>query len=108
MAQTFMRTDGNIASVLDTLFHSPEFTASLGGHFKDPVRYVLSAIRLAYDTKVIVNSAPVQNWLNRATERQLLQASIGNQPSLADVVKMVHPKPAEAWRGAFFAWLIGK
>jgi 60 kDa SS-A/Ro ribonucleoprotein len=50
----------------------------------------------------------VQNWLNSATERQLLQASIGNQPSLADVVKMVHPKPAEAWREAFFAWLIGK
>ncbi|WP_426206320.1 RNA-binding protein [Pseudomonas sp. TWP3-1] len=50
----------------------------------------------------------VQNWLNTATERQLLQASIGNQPSLADVVKMVHPKPAEAWRAAFFAWLIGK
>ncbi len=50
----------------------------------------------------------VQNWLNSATERQLLQASIGNQPSLADVVKMVHPKPSEAWREAFFAWLIGK
>ncbi|HEX4550881.1 RNA-binding protein [Pseudomonas sp.] len=50
----------------------------------------------------------VQNWLNGATERQLLQASIGNQPSLADVVKMVHPKPADAWREAFFAWLIGK
>lgn len=50
----------------------------------------------------------VQNWLNSASERQLLQATVGNQPSLADVVKMVHPKPAEAWREAFFAWLIGK
>lgn len=50
----------------------------------------------------------VQNWLNNASELQLLQASIGNQPSLADVVKMVHPKPTEAWREAFFAWLIGK
>ncbi|MHC8361674.1 RNA-binding protein [Pseudomonas sp. LS2P72] len=50
----------------------------------------------------------VQNWLNNASERQLLQASIGNQPSLADVVKMVHPKPTESWREAFFAWLIGK
>ena len=50
----------------------------------------------------------VQNWLNTATERQLLQASVGNQPSLADVVKMVHPKPSDAWREAFFAWLIGK
>ena len=50
----------------------------------------------------------VQNWLNSASEYQLLGASVGNQPSLADVVKMVHPKPAEAWREAFFAWLIGK
>lgn len=50
----------------------------------------------------------VQAWLNRATEQQLLQAAVGNAPSLADVVKMVHPKPAEAWREAFFAWLIGK
>lgn len=50
----------------------------------------------------------VQQWLNSATEYQLLQASVGNQPSLADVVKMVHPKPVEAWREAFFAWLIGK
>lgn len=38
----------------------------------------------------------------------MLQAAVGNQPSLADVVKMVHPKPADAWREAFFAWLIGK
>lgn len=50
----------------------------------------------------------VQNWLNSASERQLLQAAVGNQPSLADVLKMVHPKPAEAWRETFFAWLIGK
>ncbi|SMC29674.1 SS-A/Ro ribonucleoprotein [Andreprevotia lacus DSM 23236] len=50
----------------------------------------------------------VQAWLNKASELQLLQASVGNAPSLADVVKMVHPKPAEPWREAFFAWLIGK
>ncbi|MFS2061276.1 vWA domain-containing protein [Duganella sp. CT11-72] len=50
----------------------------------------------------------VQAWLNNASEKALLSAAIGNTPSLADVVKMVHPKPAEAWRAAFFAWLIGK
>ena len=68
MAQTFMRTQGDIASVLETLFAAPEFTASLGTRFKDPVQYVLSAVRLAYDDKVIVNTAPVQNWLNRLAE----------------------------------------
>lgn len=50
----------------------------------------------------------VQNWLLNANEAQLLAASVGNQPSLADVVKMVHPKPNEAWRAAWFAWLIGR
>ncbi len=50
----------------------------------------------------------VQQWLLTANEKQLLNASVGNTPSLADVVKMVHPKPDEAWRAAWFAWLIGK
>jgi 60 kDa SS-A/Ro ribonucleoprotein len=50
----------------------------------------------------------VQQWLLAASEKQLLNAAVGSTPSLADVVKMVHPKPAEAWRAAWFAWLIGK
>ncbi len=50
----------------------------------------------------------VQQWLLTAAEKQLLNAAVGSTPSLADVVKMVHPKPAEAWRAAWFAWLIGK
>jgi 60 kDa SS-A/Ro ribonucleoprotein len=50
----------------------------------------------------------VQQWLLQASEKQLLHAAVGNSPSLADVVKMVHPKPTEAWRAAWFAWLIDK
>ena len=50
----------------------------------------------------------MQTWLLTATEKQLMNAAVGNSPSLADVVKMVHPKPREAWRAAWFAWLIGK
>lgn len=53
----------------------------------------------------------VQNWLNTASEKQLLNAAVGTTPSLADVVKMVHPKPegeGAAWRAAWFAWLIGR
>jgi 60 kDa SS-A/Ro ribonucleoprotein len=50
----------------------------------------------------------VEAWLNGATDRQILQASVGQSPSLADVIKMVHPKPAHAERRALYAWLIGK
>ena len=70
MAQTFKATDGDIAAVLATMVHAPEFSASLkpGVKFKDPVHYVFSAVRLAYDDKVILNTLPVQNWLNRLGE----------------------------------------
>jgi uncharacterized protein (DUF1800 family) len=70
MAQTFKTTDGDIAAVLATMVHAPEFTASLksGARFKDPVQYVLSAVRLAYDDKVVLNTLPVQSWLNRLNE----------------------------------------
>ena len=70
MAQSFRTSDGDIAAVLTTMIHAPEFAASLkpGARFKDPLQYVLSAVRLAYDDKVILNAAPIQGWLNRMGE----------------------------------------
>jgi uncharacterized protein (DUF1800 family) len=65
MAQSFRSSDGDIAATLRSMFRSPEFTASLGRKFKDPVHYVMSAVRLAYDDKPILNTGPVINWLNR-------------------------------------------
>lgn len=50
----------------------------------------------------------VQNWLERASIGDLMAAATGNDPSLADIVKMVHPKPADAARKAFYGWLIGR
>jgi 60 kDa SS-A/Ro ribonucleoprotein len=50
----------------------------------------------------------VQQWLERASMRSLMHAATGNDPSLADIVKMVHPKPADEGRKALYAWLIGK
>jgi uncharacterized protein (DUF1800 family) len=70
MAKTFQKTDGDIAAVMSTMVHSQEFAATLqaGAKFKDPVHYVMSAVRLAYDNKVILNTLPVQIWLNRLSE----------------------------------------
>lgn len=50
----------------------------------------------------------VREWLEQASMPQLMQAATGNDPSLADIVKMVHPAPANAERRAFYGWLIGK
>src|SRR5882724_288672 len=68
MAKTFQKSHGDIAEVLDTLFKSREFEASLGSKFKDPMHYVVSTVRLAYDGKAIMNTHPVLNWLNALGE----------------------------------------
>jgi uncharacterized protein (DUF1800 family) len=68
MAQTFQASDGDIRAVLRTLFASPEFTASLGAKFKDPMHYVVSALRLAYDGAPIPNLDAALGWLNSQGE----------------------------------------
>jgi uncharacterized protein (DUF1800 family) len=68
MARTFQKSDGDIAATLRVLVASREFDASLGKAFKDPMHYTVSAVRLAYDDRVIVNTAPMQAWLNRMSE----------------------------------------
>lgn len=68
MAKTFQKTHGDIADVLETLFKSRELTASLGAKFKDPMHFVISTVRMAYDDKTIVNTHPMVNWLNALGE----------------------------------------
>jgi 60 kDa SS-A/Ro ribonucleoprotein len=50
----------------------------------------------------------VQRWLETRTDEQLFRATVGQSPSLADVVKMVHPRPTSAQRAAFYGWLLGR
>ena len=49
----------------------------------------------------------VQQWLD-ASEQRFFEASVGNDPSLADIVKMVHPKPADAAREALYGYFVGR
>ena len=74
LAATFRATDGDISRVLKALFASPEFSASLGTKFKDPMHYVVSALRLAYDrnsdadVRAVPNTNPPLFWLLRMGE----------------------------------------
>lgn len=69
MAQRWQQTDGRIAEVMRTLIQSPEFDASLRSSsslkFKDPQHYVISAVRLAYDSRLVLNTEPMISWLYR-------------------------------------------
>jgi 60 kDa SS-A/Ro ribonucleoprotein len=50
----------------------------------------------------------VQRWLAARSDAQVFAASVGNAPSLADVIKMVHPQPDTASRRALYGWLLGR
>lgn len=49
----------------------------------------------------------VTQWLNEQNDHQLFCSSIGQSPSMADVIKMVHPKPQTQSRDALYAYLLG-
>ena len=44
-------------------------------------------------------------WLNDASVGKLLSASIGNDPSLRDILRMARPTPKDNARRALFGWL---
>ncbi len=65
LSTRYLASDGSIASVLDALFHSREFVQAPRTRFKDPLRYVLSAARLANGQAGLVNIDAVNGGLNR-------------------------------------------
>lgn len=50
----------------------------------------------------------VREWLAGRSDEALFRASVGSEPSLADVVRMVHPRPATASRAALYGYLLGR
>jgi uncharacterized protein (DUF1800 family) len=72
MAQRFQSSGGRIDATLKLLLTAPEFRAAgptaASRKFKDPMHYVVSAVRAAYEDKVVLNTNPMQNWLNRMGE----------------------------------------
>lgn len=50
----------------------------------------------------------LQAYFENLTDDQLFRASIGNDPSLADMIKMVRPKPGDKKRSALYAYLLDK
>lgn len=50
----------------------------------------------------------VQQWFDQRTDHQLFRDSVGMTPSMADIIKMVHPRPSNPTRQALYRYLIGK
>jgi 60 kDa SS-A/Ro ribonucleoprotein len=50
----------------------------------------------------------VREWLDARDPVRLFKDNVGQDPSLADIVKMVHPKPKDPNREALFGYFIGR
>jgi 60 kDa SS-A/Ro ribonucleoprotein len=50
----------------------------------------------------------VHEWFARRTDAEILRASVGNSPSLADVLRLAHVKPHTPQRAALFGYLLGR
>ena len=59
LSLTFRNTNGDIRAVMRALLDSPEFAASLGHKYKDPMHFVVGAVRLAYDGNVVTSVRPL-------------------------------------------------
>jgi 60 kDa SS-A/Ro ribonucleoprotein len=50
----------------------------------------------------------VEQWLTNRADEVVFKGSVGSNPSIADVIKMVHPRPDNESRAALYAYLIGR
>jgi len=75
------------------------------------LRTFVQIVRSGATGRKSLGSAPkrcVRRWLDQRTDAAVFAASVGNAPSIADVVKMVHPKPKTAELGALYGYLTGR
>ncbi|HKQ73216.1 MAG TPA: RNA-binding protein [Blastocatellia bacterium] len=50
----------------------------------------------------------INDWFSARSDEMIFKDSVGQTPSLADIVKMIHPKPATASRAALYGYFIGR
>ena len=95
-----VRSPGLLAEVFDRVIDSPKM-----------LRNFVQIMRSGVVGRKSLGTLPkrlILQWLEHRSDEQLFAGSVGNDPALADVVKMVHPKPAGASRQAMYGYLIGR
>jgi 60 kDa SS-A/Ro ribonucleoprotein len=50
----------------------------------------------------------VREWFETRRAEIVFKQSVGQAPSFADILKMVHPKPKDAEKEALYGWFIGR
>ncbi|MGD1915513.1 MAG: TROVE domain-containing protein [Phycisphaerales bacterium] len=91
---------GLMAEVFDRVIDSPKM-----------LRNFVQIMRSGAVARKSLGSLPkrmVRQWLESRSDEAIFFGSVGSDPSLADIVKMVHPKPASQSREALYGYLLGR
>jgi 60 kDa SS-A/Ro ribonucleoprotein len=75
------------------------------------LRNFVQIVRSGVTGRKSLGSAPkrlVREWLDARDASAVFRASVGQSPSFADVLKMVHPRPRDAEREALYGYLLGR
>ena len=95
-----VKAPGLMAEVFDRVIDSPKM-----------LRNFVQIMRSGVIGRKSLGTLPkrmIVQWIENRSDEQLFIGSVGNDPSLADIIKMVHPKPATEQRAALFGHLIGR
>jgi 60 kDa SS-A/Ro ribonucleoprotein len=74
------------------------------------LRNFVQILRSGVAGRKSLGSAPkrmVREWFESRGEEVIFKESVGQSPSFADILKMVHPKPQSASREALYGYFIG-
>ena len=75
------------------------------------LRNFVQIMRSGVTGRKSLGSAPkrlVREWFETRKPGQIFKQSVGQSPSIADILKMVHPKPKGAEYEALYGYLIGR
>lgn len=75
------------------------------------LRTFVQIIRSGVVGRKSLGTAPkrmICDWLESQSDDAIFRASVGNDPSLRDIIRMMHPKPTTASREALYGYLIGR
>ncbi len=95
-----VRGPGLLADIFDRVIDSPKM-----------LRNFVQIMRSGTVGRKSLGTLPkrlVVAWLESRSDDSLFCGSVGQDPSLADIIRMVHPKPETASRKAMFGYLIGR
>jgi 60 kDa SS-A/Ro ribonucleoprotein len=96
-------------SVRDVRLHEAVFARVIDN--TRMLRNYVQILRSGVVGRKSLGSAPkrlVRDWLAGRDEDALFSSSVGQNPSLSDILKMVHPKPSNERREAFYGYMLGR